>query len=640
MWKHTSYIRKGLSHEAAGTKCQDSVIVKEDSYCIVAALADGLGSLKYSDIAANTATETVWALFSSVQKRRIPLGSNKDKQTFAAELVREVCEKIEEKAAELGVSSSTMDCTLVFAYISKVHNYAITGRLGDSAICVIKDDGSIAINDSNQSANGTCAVLDKDAYQHMELSIWDIDKDKIQGFILTSDGLDNELYRKGSLYVNKAAEDYFNSVVLFDEPKQYIHNKIAELTADKDSPFDDDISIAVVNRSPKAIEFPEDPTWLCTCGARNRLQDTYCYRCNKDFSILYQNVRFREFGGKTAFFLEINQKPEEERKLIEPSVPQEKPAPKTPEGRHRTGAVHSEVNNPTCPPPVPVYCHPAPQEPVNTPPVSSYTAPNSAEAMQTFSRNSRHSVPKNHVILLVSVIVVLIIGLSAGFLFSKHHFDQALQQLSEKDKVAAESTPATSEVEANPSDATDAGTEPSGASEAETSPTDGSDPSDASEPEDESTPPESSEPLNPDETLQPDENSSWGSTQDGVLHGYGFFLKNGNYYFGNFEEGKKEGTFWIVPKDAPEYATSVSYDNDEMQMDSLTLDKYFISESYVKVRVMPGTENEALCTLKRGAYVYKTSRLPVTHDGKEWCEIIYDGVIGWVNINAIKPVKD
>lgn len=170
----------------------------------------------------------------------------------------------------------------------------------------------LLLNDISKSS----AILDEDAHEHMEISFWDIEADEIYGFILTSDGLDNELYRKGSVYVNKAAEDYFNSVVISTDPKEAIQSKIAELTAEEDSPFDDDISIAVINRATSAISFPDDPTWLCTCGERNRLQDTYCYKCGKDFSVLYQNVRFKEYGGKTAFFLEINKRPDEEARVI------------------------------------------------------------------------------------------------------------------------------------------------------------------------------------------------------------------------------------------------------------------------------------------------------------------------------------
>ena len=313
MWKYTSYLKKGVSHEKAGTVCQDSVLIKEDEYCIVAALSDGLGSLKYSDVAANTATETICDFFMTCKDERL---IDADKNQLRSQLIGVVTGRIKQKAAEMGVQVPTMDCTLMFVYISKVHDYAIAGRLGDSAVCVIQSDDAVSLNDGNGSANGTCAVLDPDAADHLDLSCWDITKDRIEGFVLTSDGLDNVLYMKGSTHVNKVTEEYFNAIITSSEPQKTIASKIAELTSDEDTPFDDDISIAVISRATNPILFANDPTWLCRCGTRNRLQDTYCIQCKSDFTNLYQNIRFKEYGGKTAFFLEINKHPEKEREIV------------------------------------------------------------------------------------------------------------------------------------------------------------------------------------------------------------------------------------------------------------------------------------------------------------------------------------
>ena len=57
-WKHHSYYRKGLSHVQEDTECQDAVGIVETEDVVSAALADGIGSLRYSHIAAQTAVET------------------------------------------------------------------------------------------------------------------------------------------------------------------------------------------------------------------------------------------------------------------------------------------------------------------------------------------------------------------------------------------------------------------------------------------------------------------------------------------------------------------------------------------------------------------------------------------------------
>ena len=325
-WKKLKYLQKGVSHVQNGTNCQDSVLIFENEDCIVAALADGLGSLKHSEVAAQTATETVCKCFSKLNS---PLEQFETKEDLAKHILDAAVMSIQKKAIEMDVPLNEMDCTLMFVCVLKSTNYAIIGRLGDSAVCVIADPKSIAINDGNKSANGTNAILDKDAVEHFEIQILDLDKNNVYGFVLSSDGLENELYMKGSDHVNKTAELYFNAWFTADDPVTVIADRISKLTEIAGTPFDDDISVAVLSRADEAIILPADPKWLCTCGFRNHLQTTYCQQCHKDFSVLYQNIRFRDYGGKAAFFTEINKHPEEELRIIgmkteSPVVKQEK----------------------------------------------------------------------------------------------------------------------------------------------------------------------------------------------------------------------------------------------------------------------------------------------------------------------------
>lgn len=313
VWKKLKYLQKGISHVQNGTNCQDSVLIFENGDCIVAALADGLGSLKYSEVAAQIATETVCKCFSELNN---PLEQFENKEDLAKHILDAAVMNIQEKAIEMGVPLNEMDCTLMFVCVIKTTNYAIIGRLGDSAVCIIAYPKSIAINDGNKSANGTNAILDKDAIEHFDIQIIDLDKNNIYGFILSSDGLENELYMKGSDHVNKTAELYFNAWFTSDDPITVIAERISKLTEIEGTPFDDDISVAVLSRTDEKIILPADPKWLCTCGFRNHLQTTYCQQCHKDFSVLYQNIRFRDYGGKAAFFTEINEHPEEEMRII------------------------------------------------------------------------------------------------------------------------------------------------------------------------------------------------------------------------------------------------------------------------------------------------------------------------------------
>lgn len=619
-WKYTSYLKKGLSHEKAGTKCQDSVIVQEDEHCIVAALADGLGSLKYSDVAASTATLTVWELFASLGHNKITIESDEGKQAFAKDIIQRIAQKINDKAVGMGVPTSTMDCTLVFAYISKDHNYAITGRLGDSAICIITKDGSIAINDSNQSANGTSAILDEDAQEHMEISFWDIEADKIYGFILTSDGLDNELYRKGSVYVNKAAEDYFNSVVISTDPKEVIQSKIAELTAEEDSPFDDDISIAVINRATSAISFPDDPTWLCTCGERNRLQDTYCYKCGKDFSVLYQNVRFKEHGGKTAFFLEINKRPDEEARVI--GLHTKTPPPKT-NTNLTTEPIDFELITPQNKKKLPPVksAEESTERPIKKPITDSGErfSENGKEVKRVTKREKPTKSQRqrnNFQLLLVVGMICITIGLVCGITLAQMGLSKNIRQISGKIDALNDV------IKSFPEETNDI--------------------PDTTEPENTEceTTPVVNEPIViiPEDILVNDDGVYyWGETEDGLPHGQGIYLEAGYYYWGQYVDGKRVGKFVIAPEADPTRNIIVVYVNDEIAANDLFLDQYVVRYSSLNVRSYAGLDGEIVAELVMDDIVFRTDAASVIKDDIEWIEIISsDGIIGWVTIDAIE----
>lgn len=315
MWKYVAYVKRGLSHEGENLDCQDSIQIHEDDRCIVAALADGLGSLKYSALASQAATVAACQWLAAAGVEKLMLETPKQEQHFRAAFTEAVSAAVRKMADQNSVKHKSLDCTLAFVYISKVRDHALVGLIGDSAVCVITEDASFSFTDSGSFAGGTRAVQDPDAGEHMLLKKCTIRERKILGFILTSDGLDNEIYIKGSNHVNQGAGEYFNAL-LDPNPTAVIENAIADLTSYENTPFDDDISIAVISRAQKPVTLDVDPTWLCTCGYRNVLQNTYCVNCNQDFTRLYSNVRFREHGGKAAFFKKLNKNPDEERMRI------------------------------------------------------------------------------------------------------------------------------------------------------------------------------------------------------------------------------------------------------------------------------------------------------------------------------------
>ena len=612
-WKYTSYLKKGLSHEKKGEKCQDSVIIQEDEHCIVAALADGIGALKNSDIAASTATHTVCEWFASLKSEKISLESAEQKQVFAKTIVQKIAQGINDKAAVKGVSTATMDCTLVFVYISKDHNYAITGRLGDSAICVVTANDYIALNDSGQLANATNAVLDEDAPDHLEISVWDVETKKVYGFILTSDGLDNELYCKGSMHVNKAAEDYFNAVISPD-PQGIIQRKIGELTDEEGTCFEDDISIAVINRAAKAISFPNDPTWLCICGERNRLQDTYCYKCGKDFSVLYQNVCFKDYGEKTAYFQEINKDAAKEARAIGLN----------PNGVQRKANVAAKANSDG-------FEH-MKQLPLKTterdteffPPRTSRGI--AAEARKETKKRSQKEKTSgsqrrrdNLRAILAAGAICFVIGLVCGVMSVRTGAINNIRELSDKIDVLTNAVQSLSEEKNHIPDITESET-------AEDKPA-----SNANQPG----------VIIPDGILVNDDGVYyWGETKDNLPHGWGVYLKAGYCYMGHFVQGRKTGEFVISPVKGPTRNIIIAYANDQIITKDMPFERYIVGKSLLNMRSCADFDSDIVAKLKEGDVVFRTGAVSITRDGMKWMEVINgDGIIGWIASEAIEAWK-
>ena len=302
-WKFTTYTQRGINHSV----CQDRVKIYEDKHRLIACLCDGLGSLNNSHIAAEVTVNTVIETF-----RELSAAKSGDKQ-IKSTLVDKIQSRLQETADEKGISPVSMDCTLLFVCLFKQQDIAVIGNLGDSALCMIgKSDARLYCENSIHS-DGTRAVQDEDAEQHLNMKTIKL-RDSVQGFLLTSDGLENEIYFKGLDYVSKGAELYFNAV-LAEDPKSVIADRVKSLTADPDTIFYDDISVAVLSRAEAPVCLPEEPTWPCVCGNNNPLYESFCTKCGRDFLDVYRNVDLK--GDKTHFFRRLQRDPEKREQLLE-----------------------------------------------------------------------------------------------------------------------------------------------------------------------------------------------------------------------------------------------------------------------------------------------------------------------------------
>ena len=131
--------------------------------------------------------------------------------------------------------------------------------------------------------------------------------------MLTSDGLENEIYYKGLTHVAKNTELYLNAM-LRNDPEKIMQKRIKELTSAEGTVFDDDISIAVLSCLDCPIRLEDEPTWPCLCGAENLLVDTFCGECSRDFLDLYKNIDFK--GDRAGFFRYIRRNPNAKQALM------------------------------------------------------------------------------------------------------------------------------------------------------------------------------------------------------------------------------------------------------------------------------------------------------------------------------------
>ena len=292
------YTSTGNYHIEKGIECQDHVATFEDDDIFIAVLCDGIGSLENDSLSAEITCQSVITCLYNYSLS-FPV------ETIAESVVDYAQTRLFEEAEKAGISPDSMGCTVAFAAIRKKKEEAVIGCLGDSAVCVLGNSGSRTYT-GYSAGNVTCSIMDQDAATSMVMDKLSLEDGKVSGVILCSDGLENEIYVKGSTAVLKPAEDYFNRFDSEEDGLKFMEERISLLKQENGRGYDDDISIILVRLQDGELCLPDEPNWLCSCGNRNPLQQTYCGKCGKDFSIVYKGIRFRDYDDKRSYFLAEN----------------------------------------------------------------------------------------------------------------------------------------------------------------------------------------------------------------------------------------------------------------------------------------------------------------------------------------------
>lgn len=326
---HVQPPRQGSSHAKSGVPCQDAAWTEKTEFAVTAALCDGLGSLEYSQIAARAAACAAARLVSSriseiLAERGCLFLREQELEALRRDVLAGAREAVAEEAARFGLSASEMDCTLLLACLTLDGQWVLFGQLGDGAVCAIQKNRGVLLrareNPNRATSNETATVCSPDAEKWFDLQLFPFKTAgrPLDGFLLTTDGLQNEIYSRAG-NVLRRAEWYANAVSALgtDECTEAIAARWDTLASDERFGFTDDMSLIAVVRRGVVFELPEDVNWLCACGRRNRLESSRCESCGKDFLRVYKGVNFKAMPvSKRAFFARLNEDPAEELRVL------------------------------------------------------------------------------------------------------------------------------------------------------------------------------------------------------------------------------------------------------------------------------------------------------------------------------------
>lgn len=280
---HVQPPRQGSSHAKSGVPCQDAAWTEKTEFAVTAALCDGLGSLEYSQIAARAAACAAARLVSSriseiLAERGCLFLREQELEALRRDVLAGAREAVSEEAERFGLSSSEMDCTLLLACLTLDGQWVLFGQLGDGAVCAIQKNRGVLLrareNPNRATSNETATVCSPDAEKWFGLQLFQFETAgrTLDGFLLTTDGLQNEIYSRAG-NVLRRAEWYANAVSALgtDECTEAIAARWDTLASDERFGFTDDMSLIAVVRRGVVFELPEDVNWLCACARLCRL---------------------------------------------------------------------------------------------------------------------------------------------------------------------------------------------------------------------------------------------------------------------------------------------------------------------------------------------------------------------------------
>lgn len=207
-WTNACSAVRGRSHHSSGIPCQDSVLVCCRRGVTVAALADGAGSARHSDIGSRCCVEKVSELLS----RRFDSCWSMQDEALQAEAIDCVLGELEQKRA---LDSELYDYASTLLAVAVHGNRYLCFHLGDGVVGIQHTNESnvrslqvLSAPENGEFINETFFTTTVGAGEHLRVYRGRLDKrgERTIGFILMSDGPETALYRASSQTLAPACE--------------------------------------------------------------------------------------------------------------------------------------------------------------------------------------------------------------------------------------------------------------------------------------------------------------------------------------------------------------------------------------------------------------------------------------------------
>ena len=259
----------GLSHIAKGSVCQDAnKVCSLKNGWFVAAVADGVGSAKYSDEASKIAVETIInECLNNIDKNTLLA----DCKTVLLNAYNEANKRIQEYADNKKESISEFDTTLHSVIYDGQH--LVYAHSGDGGIVALGDDGKyIKLTNPQKAEDGICVIPLRAGENFWEIKV--VDDMIINSVLLATDGIYDTFFpyllkgQENEIYVSLIRYFMDNNILNVSDRniKDIENSRISFLQSDAYSSVSDDKTLVVLINSKEKSSFQPDeyynePDW-------------------------------------------------------------------------------------------------------------------------------------------------------------------------------------------------------------------------------------------------------------------------------------------------------------------------------------------------------------------------------------------